>query len=69
MRKQANLNVEEYINSYVQSNFESDLKLHEDYIKRETRTKSLIFSKEGNYIDKEWEIDGDTFLIGIKQLK
>lgn len=68
MRKQANLNVEEYINSYVESNFESDLKNHEDYIKRETRTKILLFSKDNNYIDKEWEIDGDKFLIGIKKL-
>ncbi|KYC47177.1 MAG: Isoleucine--tRNA ligase [Candidatus Methanofastidiosum methylothiophilum] len=68
MRKQANLNVEEYINSYVESTFESELKHHEDYIKRETRSKSLVFSKDNNYIDKEWEIDGDKFLIGIKKL-
>ena len=68
MRKQANLNVEEYINSYVESNFESDLKNHEEYIKRETRSKILLFSKDNKYIDKEWEIDGDKFLIGIKKL-
>ncbi len=69
MRKQANLNVEEYIHAYVESNFESDLKNHEDYIKKETRSKILLFSKENNFIDKEWEIDGDKFLIGIKKLK
>ena len=68
MRKQANLNVEEYINSYVESNFESELKYHEGYVKRETRSKSLAFVKQSNFMDKEWEIDGDKFLIGIKKL-
>jgi len=69
MRKQANLNVEDYINSYVESNFELDLKHHEEYIKRETRSKSLLFTKDNDFIDKEWEIDGDKFLIGIKKFK
>ena len=69
MRKQSNLNVEDYINSYIVSNFESDLKAHEDYIKHETRSKSLAFSKNKDYTGKEWEIDGDKFLIGIQKLK
>lgn len=69
MRKQSNLNVEDYISSYIVSNFESDLKIHEDYIKHETRSKSLAFSKNNDYTGKEWEIDGDKFLIGIQKLK
>jgi isoleucyl-tRNA synthetase len=68
MRKQANLNVEEYIHSYVDSSFEKDLKYHEDYIKKETRSKLLLFSKQDNFINKEWDIEGDKFLIGIKKL-
>lgn len=68
MRKQANLNVEDYIHTYVQSNFDSLLKTHEDYIKRETRSKLLLFSKDNDFIEKEWDIDGDKFLIGIKKL-
>lgn len=68
MRKQADLNVEEYIHSYVQSSFEKELKQHQDYIKRETRSKTLLFSKDNTFIEKEWDIDGDKFLIGIKKL-
>jgi len=68
MRKQANLNVEEYIHSYTQSSFDAELKHHEDYIKRETRSKILLFSKQDNFVDREWDIDGDKFLIGIKKL-
>ncbi|MCS7130037.1 MAG: isoleucine--tRNA ligase [Archaeoglobaceae archaeon] len=65
MRKEMNLNVEEFIISYV----EIDQKLLEgwvDYIKNETRSKELRFEKAIGYV-KEWEIEDLKVKIGIKR--
>ncbi|MCS7143519.1 MAG: isoleucine--tRNA ligase [Archaeoglobaceae archaeon] len=65
MRKEMNLNVEEFIISYV----EIDQKLLEgwiDYIKNETRSKEFRFEKADGYV-KEWEIEDLRVRIGIKK--
>lgn len=65
MRKEMNLNVEEFIVSTV----EIDPKLLEgwiDYIKNETRSKELKFERAEGYV-KEWEIEDLRVKIGIKR--
>lgn len=65
MRKEMNLNVEEFIISYV----EIDPKLLEgwtEYIKNETRSKDLRFANPEGYV-KEWEIEDLKVKIGIKR--
>lgn len=65
MRKEMNLNVEEFIISYV----EIDPKLLEgwiDYIKNETRSRDLKFEKAEGYV-KDWEIEELKVRIGIKK--
>jgi isoleucyl-tRNA synthetase len=66
MRKELDLNVEEFIEVTV----DFDAKLVEgwtDYIKRETRAVKLEFGKpEDGYI-KEWDIEGMKVVIGIKR--
>ena len=68
MRKEMNLNVEEFINVTVE--FPKELvEGWEDYIKRETRAKSLIFGKPERGFVKEWNIEGVKAVIGIERLK
>ncbi len=66
MRKELDLDVEEFIESYV----EMDAKLVEgwiDYIKNETRSRTLNFGKAEGYV-REWDIEGMKVKIGIKRL-
>ena len=66
MRKELDLNVEEFI--VVTLEFDEELvKGFEDYIKTETRAKELIFGKAEGYV-KEWDIEGERAKIGIKRL-
>ncbi len=67
MRKELDLDVEEFIESYV----EVDAQLvegWEEYIKNETRSKVLIFGKAEGYV-REWDIEGMQVRIGIKRLE
>ena len=68
MRKELDLNVEEFI--VVKVDFDS--KLVEgwvEYIKRETRAVKLEFGKpEGGYV-KEWDVDGMKVAIGVERAK
>ncbi len=68
MRKEMDLNVEEFVNVVVE--FPKELvDGWEEYIKRETRAKSLSFGKpEKGYI-KEWDIEGIKAVIGIERIE
>ncbi|ADB57431.1 isoleucine--tRNA ligase [Archaeoglobus profundus] len=68
MRKEMDLNVEEFINVVVE--FPKELvEGWEEYIKGETRAKSLVFGKpEKGYI-KEWDIEGIKAVIGIERIE
>ncbi|MET1124860.1 MAG: isoleucine--tRNA ligase [Archaeoglobaceae archaeon] len=66
MRKELDLNVEEFIRSYV----EIDARLvegWEEYIKRETRSVELKFGEARGYV-REWDIEGMKVRIGIERL-
>ncbi len=66
MRKELDLNVEEFIESVV----DIDPKLVEgwvDYIKHETRSVKLEFGKPREGYIKEWDIEGMKVEIGIKR--
>ena len=68
MRKELDLDVEEFIESVV----DMDPKLvegWEDYIKHETRSVKLEFGMPGDGYIKEWEIEGMNVMIGIKRLE
>ncbi|MDI9645354.1 MAG: isoleucine--tRNA ligase [Archaeoglobales archaeon] len=65
MRKEMNLNVEDYIRSYL----DVDPELVEgwrEYIMRETRSKELVFGELKGYI-KDWDVEGMKFKIGIER--
>lgn len=65
MRKELNLNVEEYIKSYV----EVDRRLvegWEDYIKNETRSLELIFGEAKGYV-RDWKLEDMEFRVGIER--
>ena len=67
MRKEMDLNVEEFIEVYVSL----DAKLvegWEDYIKNETRAKKLEFGKIAEGYAKEWKIDDMKFKIVVRKL-
>ena len=67
MRKELNLDVEEFIESVV----DMDKKLiegWEEYIKHETRSIKLEFGTPCDGYVKEWDIDGMRVKIGIKKL-
>jgi len=67
MRKEMNLNVEEFID--VTLEFPRDLvKGWEGYIKRETRAEKLEFGKPERGFIKEWNIEGIKAIIGIERL-
>lgn len=61
MRKEMDLNIEDYIKTSLKCRFDLD----ESYIKRETRTESLAF-KEGKGYYKKWEIDSEDVEIWIE---
>ncbi len=73
MRKELNLNVEDFIEARVEVKKEKLtelIKKHINYISRETRAKRLMIDTtiihEG-YI-KEWDINGESFKISIKKI-
>jgi len=66
MRKELDLNVEEFIDVTIDMQAEL-VKGWEDYIKRETRAKNLEFRRAEGYV-KEWDIEGKKVAIGIKRL-
>ena len=68
MRKELDLNVEEFIE--VTIDFPKELvDGWEDYIKRETRALKLEFGKPKSGYIKEWNIEGMGAVIGIKRLE
>ncbi|MCG2826617.1 MAG: class I tRNA ligase family protein, partial [Thermoplasmatales archaeon] len=70
MRKEANLNVEDFIETTVNTNPEITilLKKQEGFIKNETRTKNIAFGEAEGVLVKEWEIENEKFVIGIKKV-
>ncbi len=65
MRKELDLDVEEFIRSYVDCD-ESLVAGWTDYIKRETRSRELIFGEPKGYV-REWKIDDTKIRIGIER--
>ncbi|HDN74266.1 MAG TPA: isoleucine--tRNA ligase [Archaeoglobus sp.] len=66
MRKELDLDVEEFIESYI----ELDSKIVEgwqDYIKNETRSSQLVFGKAEGYV-KEWDIIGTKVRMGVRRI-
>ncbi len=69
MRKEANLNVEDFIETTVNTNtgITGLLKKQEGFIKNETRSKNIVFGEAEGVLVKEWEIENEKFVIGIKK--
>ncbi len=67
MRKELNLDVEEFINTYVDMD-DSLIEGWKEYIMHETRSKNFVFGKVKGYV-KEWVIEGKKVKIGIERLK
>lgn len=68
MRKEMDLEMEEKIE--VEINIEKDrLGEWENYVKNETRSKEIIYKEkpEGEHV-KEWDIEGEKIIIGIKRI-
>jgi len=70
MRKEANLNVEDFIETCVDTNPEITglLKKQEKFIKNETRSKNIAFGEVEGVLVKEWEIENEKFVIGVKKV-
>ena len=70
MRKEMDLQIEEYINVYVSTSNEliDMLRPHLDYISGETRAKKIAFGKTKGYT-KKWKIDGYEVEIGVERLE
>ncbi|MCE4604115.1 MAG: isoleucine--tRNA ligase [Aeropyrum sp.] len=72
MRKDAGYNVEDYIVAWIKGEGEilEAVASMKDYIQRETRAKELFLEEppagEAEVL-KEWDIDGDRVLIGLKR--
>lgn len=66
MRKELDLEVEEFIESSIEMDA-SLVEGWEDYIKSETRSERLKFGKADGYV-KEWDIEGMKVKIGIKRM-
>lgn len=71
MRRDAELNVEDKIETSIECNekFASFIKRHEDYIKNETRSIKINFEKSYGNLIKEWKIENYKVVIGIKKVK
>jgi isoleucyl-tRNA synthetase len=65
MRKELDLDVEEFIESYVEMDSEL-ISGWEEYIMNETRSKKLEFGEVEGYI-REWDVEGMKIRIGIKR--
>ena len=71
MRKEAGLDVSDYIVAYVDADDREILeavKVHEGYVKRETRAVKLSVGRGGSF-QKEWEIDDSRVVIGIERVE
>jgi len=44
------------------------LKKQEGFIKNETRSKNIAFDEAEGVLVKEWEIENEKFVIGIKKV-
>lgn len=70
MRKELNLEVEDFIFVNVQSknkNIEKYIKMEEVYIKRETRAREININKENYKFKKAWKIGEEEILISIEK--
>ena len=65
MRKELDLNVDEFIKTHVGIDA-GDVEGWIDYIKEETRSKELSFGEVRGYV-KEWDIEGRKIPIGIER--
>ena len=71
MRKEMNLDVEDFISArvQVQPEIEALLACELDDIKYNTRSREFIFGEpEMEYFIKEWDIAGERFNIGTKKV-
>jgi isoleucyl-tRNA synthetase len=71
MRKEADFNVVDRIKLYVKSTevIHEVLKNHKDYIMNETLTREMLDQEGAGMYIKEWSINGEMAVIGIKQIK
>ncbi len=73
MRKELDLNVEDYIRAAIETRNEKLINLikkHIDYISRETRAREIVIDKKvehKKYI-KDWDINGELFKISIEKI-
>ncbi|WP_456478393.1 isoleucine--tRNA ligase [Geoglobus ahangari] len=65
MRKELDLDVDEFIKTYVDVD-SSEVEGWVDYVKEETRSKELVFGEARGYV-KEWDIEGRKVTIGIER--
>ena len=66
MRKELDLQVEEFIKTTIEMDSEL-VKGWEEYIKNETRSEELTFGNAEGYV-KEWDVEGRKIRIGIKRI-
>lgn len=69
MRKEAGFEVTDHIMLYVQQNeaISSILKANETYIKNEVLAESISYEQSGGY-QKEWKINGEKVVLGVRKL-
>lgn len=69
MRKEADFEVTDRIMLYVQQNevISSILKANETYIKNEVLAESISYEQSGGY-QKEWKINGEKVVLGVRKL-
>ena len=69
MRKEMDLNIEDYIEVYVDApeKFVETIKDHLDYIAGETRARKIVFGAPKGYT-KKWKIEEYEVTIGVKRL-
>jgi isoleucyl-tRNA synthetase len=70
MRKEADFNVVDRIKLYINSTdaINDVLKNYKDYIMHETLTREILDQEESGMYNKEWSINGEKAVIGIKQM-
>lgn len=69
MRKEAGFEVTDHIMLYVQQNeaISSILKANETYIKNEVLAEFISYEQSGGY-QKEWKINGEKVVLGVRKL-
>jgi isoleucyl-tRNA synthetase len=71
MRKELNLNVEDYIETWIEASntIISATEKWSNYVKTETRSKNIIIKKPiAGELIKNWEIDNEKVKIGIRKI-